>query len=719
MADDSDDLGPGEFRPPPAFVQASLARQAKIKQHQAEREAAISNASAPATSSQFSLQPPKSPPRPIPARRKSINAQFHESGSSMGSLSKSKSRKKEQFTSSSHSPSKYRTHATPTKGLGKKNKGEEVQMELSSKGALNAPVPASQSNTSLADEKTSALSRSLSEMSTGTIPDRTQLNAAYTVPSIQSPSKAVLEIERLKAARESRRALAAEMKRATEGLDDHEKETKVYRDSIDAFRASLALASDIQRKNASLAVYRDTRIKYLLDYTFDETASNAEVYQATVGPLVEGLFDNGMCTFFAYGQTGSGKTHTIFGKNGETGIYEYACRDMISKLHSAENVAKSYKLRVCFFEIYGPRIHDLLARKAKLQLLEDRYGNVQIQGLREVDVYTLEDLLELAAEGNSARTTGSTEANPESSRSHAVFQIKLITSTNNTAGKLSLVDLAGSERGVDAGNVGRKARVEGAEINKSLLALKECIRALHKRDNNSSTTGSTQSVRNSHSSFSQASAAETHIPFRASKLTQILRDSFIGRRSRTVMVATISPGSDSAEHTLNTLRYTDRVKEFKKPTTKKAPQSRRREESVQSHLPSSENDDDDADDFQSEEDEFVDPEIELLTSEEEEEDTVDDGEYGDGSDKDQVIPESIIKAHIQNIELHNQIIQDEKDYVAQLDKINQLGEDDENEELVDNYASRLESFIQRKLQAVAELQGTLGKLRKYATDKQT
>jgi hypothetical protein len=315
---------------------------------------------------------------------------------------------------------------------------------------------------------------------------------------------------------------------------------------------------------------------------------------------------------------------------------------MIAKLHSAENIGKNMRLRVCFFEIYGPRIHDLLAHKNRLQLLEDRFGNVQIQGLREVDVSTLEDLLAVAGEGNAARTTGSTEANPESSRSHAVFQIKLITSTGNTVGKLSLVDLAGSERGVDAGNVGRKARVEGAEINKSLLALKECIRALHKREQlgsggsgRSSSFGSSPSVSNLQ--------GDSHIPFRGSKLTQILRDSFIGKRSQTVMVATISPGSDSAEHTLNTLRYADRVKEFKSSTaSKRAGRKKGKGEPSTSRIGSDlednpnddveeeeeENDDDDA---EQNEGEFLDHEVEYL-SEDDDGDDDDDGEEDMGSD---------------------------------------------------------------------------------------
>jgi hypothetical protein len=141
--------------------------------------------------------------------------------------------------------------------------------------------------------------------------------------------------------------------------------------------------------------------------------------------------------------------------------------------------------------------------------------------------------------GLKYRTTGSTEANPTSSRSHAVLHVSIALPNGRLRGSLSLVDLAGSERGSETG--GTVSR-EGSEINKSLLALKECIRALSANNGGSGNPG--------------------HVPFRGSKLTQILRDSFMDPSGLTVMVATISPSSGSAEHSLNTLRYADRVKEF-------------------------------------------------------------------------------------------------------------------------------------------------------------
>lgn len=116
-----------------------------------------------------------------------------------------------------------------------------------------------------------------------------------------------------------------------------------------------------------------------------------------------------------------------------------------------------------------------------------------------------------------------------------MFQI-ILQRKGKLHGKFSLIDLAGNERGADTSSADRQTRLEGAEINKSLLALKECIRALGRN--------------------------KPHTPFRTSKLTQVLRDSFIGENSRSCMIATISPGMASCENTLNTLRYANRVKEL-------------------------------------------------------------------------------------------------------------------------------------------------------------
>ena len=141
------------------------------------------------------------------------------------------------------------------------------------------------------------------------------------------------------------------------------------------------------------------------------------------------------------------------------------------------------------------------------------------------------------------RRSGSTSANCDSSRSHAVLQVLLKNEGQAKEGKsgpvlsrLTFVDLAGAERAEENLGTDRQSRMDGAEINKSLLALKECIRAMDQD--------------------------KDHTPFRGSKLTQVLKESFVGD-CRTVMIANLSPASSASEHCLNTLRYADRVKELR------------------------------------------------------------------------------------------------------------------------------------------------------------
>jgi len=289
--------------------------------------------------------------------------------------------------------------------------------------------------------------------------------------------------------------------------------------------------------------------KFWFDYAFDENANNELVYRYTAKPLVETIFHQGMATCFAYGQTGSGKTHTMGGtfsgkqQDCTKGIYALSAHDVFRLSKSAKHKNKDLLISASYFEIYGSKVFDLLNKRKRLRVLEDGNQQVQVCDLEEKIVHSVQDTLKLIELGNKLRTSGQTSANQNSSRSHAVFQIILRKrgyrkdgGGGQLYGKFSLIDLAGNERGADTSTADRVTRLEGAEINKSLLALKECIRALGRKG--------------------------AHLPFRASKLTQVLRDSFIGENSKTCMIAMISPGMNCCEHTLNTLRYADRVKEL-------------------------------------------------------------------------------------------------------------------------------------------------------------
>ncbi|KAI8968280.1 P-loop containing nucleoside triphosphate hydrolase protein, partial [Mycotypha africana] len=273
---------------------------------------------------------------------------------------------------------------------------------------------------------------------------------------------------------------------------------------------------------------------FIFDDVFDLNCPNNIVYERTALPLVSYIFQGGKATCFAYGQTGSGKTHTML--DPKQGLYILAAKDIFAMLRKPEN--QHLSAWIGLYEIYQGQLYDLLNERKKLFAREDGRNNVIITGLKEYPIDNVEKLIQVFDYGSSIRSTGSTGANDTSSRSHAILQILLKHKMNRKKihGKLSFIDLAGSERGADRGEADVKTRMEGAEINKSLLALKECIRALD--------------------------LDKRHTPFRQSKLTQVLKDSFVGH-SRTCMIATISPSGSNSEHTLNTLRYADRVKELK------------------------------------------------------------------------------------------------------------------------------------------------------------
>ncbi|XP_052526597.1 kinesin-like protein KIF24 [Tympanuchus pallidicinctus] len=287
---------------------------------------------------------------------------------------------------------------------------------------------------------------------------------------------------------------------------------------------------------------------FYFDEVFGESCTNQDVYMKTAHPLIQHIFSGGNATCFAYGQTGAGKTFTMIGTQRNPGLYALAAKDIFRHLEASPS-RKDHLVMISFYEIYCGQLYDLLNGRKRLFAREDSKHVVQIVGLREVQVDSVDLLLEVILKGGKERSTGATGVNSDSSRSHAIIQIQIKDTANRTFGRISFIDLAGSERAADARDSDRQTKMEGAEINQSLLALKECIRALDQE--------------------------HAHTPFRQSKLTQVLKDSFIGN-SKTCMIANVSPSHIATEHTLNTLRYADRVKELKKGIKCSTPVTNRR-----------------------------------------------------------------------------------------------------------------------------------------------
>ena len=324
---------------------------------------------------------------------------------------------------------------------------------------------------------------------------------------------------------------------------------KGHKDIIEIENPCTLIVKEI-KTSLDLTKYIDSH-KFIFDSVYDENSTNETIYLETVRPLIESVFyNNTKITCFAFGQTGSGKTFTMMGNNIKKinndnlyipGFYVLASYDIFSLLKEKE--FSNLTIYISFYEIYCSKLYDLLNNRKVLQIREDGKQNINIIGLTEKEVNDFDSLINLIEYGLKIRTIGITGLNNNSSRSHGIIEIKLMNKIKNKVhGKISFIDLAGSEREQDKININKKTRIDGAEINKSLLTLKECIRAM---ENN-----------------------QKYFPFRGSKLTLVLRDSFIGN-CKTLMIANISPSSFNADHTLNTLRYAYRVKELKKENKNK------------------------------------------------------------------------------------------------------------------------------------------------------
>ncbi|KAM9656238.1 kinesin-like protein KIF18B [Morphnus guianensis] len=285
-------------------------------------------------------------------------------------------------------------------------------------------------------------------------------------------------------------------------------------------------------------------LKFVFDRVFGEGATQEEVFQHTTCEMLDSVLNGYNCSVFAYGATGAGKTYTMLGLEKSPGIMYLTMVELYRRIEAREE-EKSYEVLVSYQEVYNEQIHDLLEPKGPLPIREDPEKGVVVQGLSFHRPTSAEQLLEMLANGNKNRTQHPTDANATSSRSHAVFQIYLkqqdriggLTRDLQVA-KMSLIDLAGSERASVTKTKGERLR-EGANINRSLLALINVMNAL-----------------------ADAKSKKTHIPYRDSKLTRLLKDS-IGGNCRTVMIAAVSPSVLAYEDTYNTLKYASRAKEIK------------------------------------------------------------------------------------------------------------------------------------------------------------
>nr|XP_027198393.1 kinesin-like protein KIF11 [Dermatophagoides pteronyssinus] len=314
-------------------------------------------------------------------------------------------------------------------------------------------------------------------------------------------------------------------------------------------------------KKASIEIVPEKRIirssqqnkLYSFDGVFDSNAEQFKIYRSVVEPLVEQVIEGYNCTVFAYGQTGTGKTYTMVGNRIDrdcsweddplSGIIPRAIDQLLDELQHQNT---EYTIGVSFLELYNEEAYDLLSPLSdttKLRIYNDseRKGSVIIAGLVEMIVKTKAEIYEILEKGSLKRQTAPTLMNACSSRSHSIFSITVHIKEVQfdgeevvKIGKLNLVDLAGSENIGRSGAVDERAR-EASNINKSLLTLGRVITSLVEKS--------------------------SHIPYRDSKLTRLLQDS-LGGRTKTSIIATISPCHDDMDDTISTLDYAQRAKKI-------------------------------------------------------------------------------------------------------------------------------------------------------------
>ncbi|KAH6669517.1 P-loop containing nucleoside triphosphate hydrolase protein [Halenospora varia] len=310
----------------------------------------------------------------------------------------------------------------------------------------------------------------------------------------------------------------------------------------------------IQKFSRSVVSNMGKRVKdqqFAFDRVFDENTTQAEVYEDTTKGLLDSVLEGFNATVFAYGATGCGKTHTITGTPLQPGIIFLTMQEMFEKIAERSD-EKQTDISLSYLEIYNETIRDLLVpggSKQGLMLREDANQAVSVAGLSSHHPKDVNEVMQMIVNGNAYRTISPTAANATSSRSHAVLQINVAQKDRNadvnephTMATLSIIDLAGSERASATKNRGERL-LEGANINKSLLALGGCINALcDPRKKN-------------------------HVPYRNSKLTRLLKFS-LGGNCKTVMIVCVSPSSAHFDETQNTLRYANRAKNIQTKVTR-------------------------------------------------------------------------------------------------------------------------------------------------------
>ncbi|MCJ1314370.1 hypothetical protein MMC25_008052 [Agyrium rufum] len=283
--------------------------------------------------------------------------------------------------------------------------------------------------------------------------------------------------------------------------------------------------------------------------TYGVGASTESIYEDVVAPLIPWVWDGGIATLFAYGQTGSGKTFTV------TKLQLLAAEDLLGP----NRLAERREISLCAFELMGNASFDLLNARKPISILEDSFGVTQLVGAVETKCTTKAKLISSIEEAMALRSTASTAKNDQSSRSHAICRIRIVNNdvTETPDGFMYLVDLAGSEGAGDSKAHSSQRMKETRDVNVSLSVLKDCIRG-RAMWSAAQITGNLRHI---------------HVPYKTSRLTQVLKSVFdvkADRSCKTAVIACVGPRLSDAAHSKNTLRFAEMLN-VPMPVGKKRP----------------------------------------------------------------------------------------------------------------------------------------------------
>ena len=304
--------------------------------------------------------------------------------------------------------------------------------------------------------------------------------------------------------------------------------SRIFNDNTVHVDLEKSILKIINEKKNVLDENKCFKKSYKFDRLFDESYSNDDLFNDFGIEIAHNLMNFINTTFYVYGQTGSGKSHTILGKDKEPGMLNLLLNFLASH--------KNLHFNINCVQIYNNKCFDLLDSNKMIFEREDYNGKINLCNVKSVPLtLNFVSILDIIKKN---RNVGISGQNSESSRSHLIFQI------NNGNSFVKILDLAGSEKAKNSVFIDKSTFKENAEINKSVMALKECIRAVKRN--------------------------ESYIPFRGSKLTKLLKDSF-NRDSKTYVIATISPEKENVLDSINTLDYIQDLKLLERRSIKLNP----------------------------------------------------------------------------------------------------------------------------------------------------